>query len=118
MFLRPPAKRSDRHAVCAGGSDRPEVLSLAGLGDDRRDVAEVVRGGIEPPTHGFSVCEETGCFPGNAAVFANPGANAVAVETKPAHLAPDLQAIIDAWPTLPEAIRTGIVAMIRAAANS
>ena len=28
---------------------------------------------------------------------------------------PDLAAVIDAWPTLPEAIRTGIVAMIKAA---
>jgi len=78
----------------------------------------VVRGGIEPPTHGFSVCEETGYFPGNTAVSANPGANAVALESKPAHFDPDLQAIIDAWPTLPEAIRTGILAMMRAAANS
>jgi hypothetical protein len=43
--------------------------------------------------------------------------HSVAVETKPAHIAPDLQAIIDAWPTLPEAIRTGILAMIRAAAE-
>ena len=28
---------------------------------------------------------------------------------------PDLQAIIDAWPDLPEAIKTGIVAMVKAA---
>ena len=78
----------------------------------------MVRGGVEPPTHGFSVREETGCFPGNTAFSANPGANAVAVETKPAHIAPDLQAIIDAWPTLPEAIRAGILAMIRAAGSA
>jgi len=43
------------------------------------------------------------------------GALAGAVETKPAHIDADLQAIIDAWPTLPEALRAGIVAMIRAA---
>jgi hypothetical protein len=29
--------------------------------------------------------------------------------------APDLQAIIEAWPTLPEAIRAGILAIVRAA---
>jgi hypothetical protein len=28
---------------------------------------------------------------------------------------PDLAALIDAWPTLPEAIRAGIVALVRAA---
>jgi len=28
---------------------------------------------------------------------------------------PDLQAIIDAWPTLPEAIKVGILAMVKAA---
>lgn len=33
----------------------PEVLSLKGLGGNRRKVAEVVRAGIEPATHGFSV---------------------------------------------------------------
>jgi hypothetical protein len=43
------------------------------------------------------------------------GADAGAVETKTAHDDPDLQAIIDAWPALPEAIKAGILAMIRAA---
>jgi len=32
----------------------------------------------------------------------------------PAHFPPDLAAVIDAWPMLPEAIRAGILAMIRA----
>ena len=30
----------------------------------------------------------------------------------------DLQAVIDAWPALPEAIQAGILAMIRAAGNA
>jgi hypothetical protein len=30
---------------------------------------------------------------------------------------PDLARLIDAWPTLPEAIRTGILAMVTAAAK-
>ena len=30
-------------------------------------------------------------------------------------MAPDLAAIVDAWPELPEAIRAGILAMVRAA---
>jgi hypothetical protein len=98
--------------------DGPKLLQINALGDNRRDGAAVVRGGVEPPTHGFSVSEETSYFPGKTAFSANPGANAVALETQPAHIAPDLQTIIDAWPTLPEAIRTGILAMIRASANS
>ena len=32
-----------------------------------------------------------------------------------AEISQDLQAIIDAWPSLPEAIRAGIVALVRAA---
>jgi hypothetical protein len=30
---------------------------------------------------------------------------------------PDLSAIIDAWPALPEAVKAGIVAMVKAAAG-
>ncbi|HKA55972.1 MAG TPA: hypothetical protein VKJ47_20160 [Candidatus Binatia bacterium] len=36
--------------------------------------------------------------------------------TKP-NIDPALAALIDAWPTLPEAIRAGILAMVRAAAR-
>jgi len=31
---------------------------------------------------------------------------------------PDLAAVVDAWPELPEAIKAGIVAMVRAASGS
>ena len=31
---------------------------------------------------------------------------------------PDLAAVVDAWPGLPEAIRAGIMAMVRAASGS
>ena len=47
--------------------------------------------------------------------MADAGADAGAVETKREHLAPDLQALIDAWPALPEAIKAGILAMVKAA---
>ncbi len=46
------------------------------------------------------------------------GANAVAAETKVERLSPDLQALIDAWPTLPDAIKAGILAMVNAAAGT
>ena len=37
-------------------------------------------------------------------------------EGKPA-LPRDLQAVADAWPTLPDALKAGILAMVRAAAD-
>jgi hypothetical protein len=75
----------------------------------------VVRGGVEPPTHGFSVRQQTPENTGKTQVSDAAGADAGAVETKTAQFPPDLQALIDAWPTLPDAIRAGILAMVRAA---
>ena len=45
------------------------------------------------------------------------GADAGAVETKNAHDDTHLQAIIEAWPALPAAIKAGILAMVRAAGD-
>ena len=74
---------------------------------------QVVRGRVELPTHGFSIREDTPVNPGKTPVSDSMGANAGAVETNGAHIEPDLQAVIDAWDTLPEAIRSGIAAMVR-----
>jgi hypothetical protein len=41
---------------------------------------------------------------------------ALAAEIGPS--CPDLAAVVDAWPRLPEALRTGIVAMVKAAKRS
>ncbi|TWU06886.1 hypothetical protein CA54_52880 [Symmachiella macrocystis] len=43
------------------------------------------------------------------------GAESGALNVQNAPTDPDLQVIIDAWPALPEAIKVGILAMIRAA---
>ena len=50
---------------------------------------------------------------GNTHLSDNAGANAGAVETKTGRFDADLQALINAWPDLPEAIRAGILAMVR-----
>ena len=42
-------------------------------------------------------------------------AHGAAVEHDKGPIAPDLAAVIDAWAKLPEAVRAGIVAMVRAA---
>jgi hypothetical protein len=52
---------------------------------------------------------------GNA-ISRNPrGAQSGALGTQDPLTDPDLDAIVAAWPTLPEAIRAGIVAMVKAA---
>ena len=38
------------------------------------------------------------------------------VTTNPPALEPDLQSIVELWPDLPQAVKAGIVAMVRAAA--
>ena len=55
---------------------------------------------------------------GNTGISSDAGADAGAVETKLAHIGPDLQGIIDAWPALPDAIKAGIVALVKASGVS
>jgi hypothetical protein len=38
-------------------------------------------------------------------------------DSSPPPVDPDLAAVIDLWPTLPEFVRAGILAMVRAAAG-
>ena len=44
----------------------------------------------------------------------NGGARGGAVGSKSASIDPDLQAIIDAWPSLPDAVKADILAMVNA----
>ena len=43
------------------------------------------------------------------------GAQSGALDARQGSLNPDLAAVVDAWPALPEAIKTGILAIIRGA---
>ncbi len=58
--------------------------------------------------------------PVNAEEYANPDKRAAAgaaVEPAEGPIDPDLQLVIDAWQTLPETTKVGILAMVRAAGN-
>jgi len=52
---------------------------------------------------------------GNSAVRDQSSAESGAVGAQTAFADPDLAAVVEAWPSLPEAIKAGILAMIRAA---
>jgi hypothetical protein len=52
---------------------------------------------------------------GENAVPGDCGAESGALDAQKAHFPPDLATVVEAWPKLPEAIRAGILAMIRAA---
>ena len=45
------------------------------------------------------------------------GAESGALSGDPAPIDTDLRRLIDAWPTLPDPVRAGIIAMVKAVAN-
>lgn len=56
--------------------------------------------------------------PRNPGVSESGGANSGALGARGGAIAPELRAIIDAWPTLPEAIKAGILALVRTAGGT
>jgi hypothetical protein len=77
--------------------------------------------GLEPATPYGAPHLQDDAYPrktrGKLGIRESAGADAGAIETKTEHFAPDLQAVIDAWPALPEPIKAGILAMVRTAAG-
>ncbi len=61
--------------------------------------------------------EPTALSPHNSTNPAPGGAKSGALTLKESAIDPSLAALIDAWPTLPDAIRAGILAMVRAASG-
>ena len=45
-------------------------------------------------------------------------ANVAAVEAKTAHIDPDLETIVNAWPDLPDEVKADILAMVKEAAKA
>ena len=50
---------------------------------------------------------------GKTAVSDQSGAQCGALDAREAPFDPDLAAVVDAWPALPQAIKAGILAMVR-----
>jgi hypothetical protein len=65
-------------------------------------------GGIEPPSQPSKTAE-------NTAVFQSGGAKSGAVGHETRHFPPDLAEVVNAWALLPEALRAGILAMVKGA---
>jgi hypothetical protein len=74
--------------------------------------------GVEPTVADLQSDDLPPKTQGKAGFSAGMVADLVAVETKTAHVAPELQAVIDAWQDLPEAIKAGILAMVAAASQA
>ncbi len=89
-------------AVHAGSCGRPGTYSaLCG------PIAKTEREGFEPPQDS----------PEKTTVSEQGGAESGAHTAPTAVSDPDLVAVISAWPKLPEAVRAGIVAMVKASSK-
>jgi hypothetical protein len=71
--------------------------------------------GFEPTTFGFEVRGHEAANPIGHKDLGNSDYDVAALGQRAASTDPDLAAVIDAWGQLPEALRTGIVAMVKAA---
>ena len=70
--------------------------------------------GIEPTTYGLKVREDNGLSPSKAATSDNSDSVLASCLAMIRETSPDLACIVAAWHTLPEAVRVGILAMVRA----
>ncbi len=64
---------------------------------------------------GWGGIRTTSEYPEKPAISSQCGAESGARDVQDAEIDPRLRAIVDAWPGLPEAIKAGISAMVRAA---
>jgi len=93
---------------------RPKPLRRLGFGPTRQEAP----GGFEPPITDLQSADTCPDSQGTTPISDRAGADARALETKNVHDDPHLQAIIDVWPDLPEAIRAGILAMVKSTSTT
>ena len=99
-LLRIPALKRERPGLLA--SAYGYNLRVAGF---RYSTVQVAGTGLEHPANSS----------GNGGVADESGAESGALDAENGPKDPQLTAIIDAWPTLPEPIKAGVLAIIKAA---
>ena len=87
---------------------------LKGLTRSRREQKAVAPLGFEPRLTD-SESTRIALFPKENGTFSNCAAPGAAVELENGPIDPDLRAIIERWADLPDAMKAGIMAMVRAA---
>ena len=109
-----------RASGCTAGNDSsaepaPQA-AIAGLRDDAPPF-----GGSEVGGMGVTGLERGSVTSCEDKHLQNPGhggaAKPGAFDRESTATGPDLQTVVDAWPTLPEPVRAGIVAMVRASSE-
>jgi hypothetical protein len=103
--------------VCASASRRRQSLGYsthAAHADSRPRLDEANRR-VLPRLSGESGIRTTSKTSAKSVDFGQGGAESGALVPEPAAIDPDLAAVVDAWATLPAAIKAGILAMIGAA---
>ena len=65
---------------------------------------------MQPEEEGFEPPQD---FPGETTVSEQGGAGSGARAALTAVADPDLAAVVDAWPTLPEVVKAGVMAMVK-----
>ena len=103
-IVRPVSPRPDLQAGW-GAQKNPPVLQGGASGCDDLPDSQVGDTGLE--RFGFSA--------GNIPISGDGGAESGAVGARNAPVEVDLAQVTEAWPTLPEAVRASILAMVKAA---
>jgi hypothetical protein len=123
------ANVTERHALCnhtaANVTEAPQVVAMSTKRQGRRPAAtagEKAEGrGLEPPTGKPAPDFEsaTTCVKSSGKARNSEGVGAIpgAVDPAPRPIDPGLALVIKRWESLPEAVRAGIVAMAKAAAQ-
>jgi len=123
---------TSRAAKC--GEKRPKPTSVRGEEGGDEETREIAvfpgktgekqgkkrRGAdrIRTDDGGFAIRQQSPKSPRKTHVSEPVGPRLGPIETKTGRSARDLQTIIDAWPDLPEVVRAGILAMVRAASGA
>jgi len=134
MVIAARAVRSvNRKPPCAG-SDMPRILpcrrrgwiKLQNASAHKKSVPAQILGTpsvrttergaglIRTGDGGFAIRPQTPENTGKTGISEHAGADAGALETKTAQFDADLQALIDAWPDLPEAVRSTVLTVVAA----